>query len=126
MAQQPAPTAWYEMPGAPAPGTVIGRLSELTDATAHRTPGPFSLILLREGDTVKAYVNRCAHFGVPLAAEGFPILQVPLTSIQCNVHYAHYRWSDGSCLSGDCDGDGLLPVPVAVHADGCVCIAQPQ
>ena len=126
MTNQPAPITWHQLPGAPAPGTVIGQLQDLTDASAQRTPGPFSILLLREGDTVTAYANRCAHFGVPLAAEGFPILQQPLRSIRCNVHYASYRWSDGSCLSGDCDGEGLLPIPVVVLADGSVCIAQPQ
>ena len=120
------PAAWHTLEGAPPPGSPLGRLHDLIDGQAHRTPGPFSVILLREGDSVTAYVNRCAHFGVPLAAEGFPLLQQPRQRITCNVHYAHYRWSDGHCLSGDCNGEGLLPIPVAVAADGTVYISNPQ
>jgi len=83
----------------------------------------FPVLLMRSGAQVKAYVNRCAHFGVPLAARQDLLIYQPHTSVTCNVHYARYRWSDGRCESGECDGEGLLPIPLTIHADGAVHIA---
>lgn len=116
----------------PATGTLLGQLDALPDGSATMgelpaEPGtsetPFRYLLLRSGAEVKAYVNRCAHFGVPLAARQDLLIFVPHTSITCNVHYARYRWSDGACAGGECDGVGLLPIPVVVDAQGRICIA---
>jgi nitrite reductase/ring-hydroxylating ferredoxin subunit len=74
----------------------------------------FRLIVLRSGDAVFGYVNRCAHFGVPLADKLEQLIFTPHESIVCNVHYARYGWRDGTCQRGDCDGEGLLPVPLEV------------
>ncbi len=128
------PRLWNHIPNAPAPGAVLGALSDLADGQAlmqvweGSPPGPadkpFRYLLLRSGDTVHAYVNRCAHFGVPLAQKQAHLLFVPHTSITCNVHYARYDWHDGHCLGGECDGVGLLPIPVVLDAQGQICIAQ--
>ena len=118
-------------PPLPADGTVLGRLDTLPDGSATMgelpaAPGagapPFRYLLLRSGHEVKAYVNRCAHFGVPLAARQDLLIFQPHTSLTCNVHYARYRWSDGACAGGECDGVGLLPIPVVVDAQGHICI----
>ncbi|MDZ7920330.1 Rieske (2Fe-2S) protein [Rhodoferax sp.] len=116
----------------PPPGTLLGELDTLPDGVATMgelptEPGsgeaPFRYVLLRSGTEVKAYVNRCAHFGVPLAARQDLLIFVPHTSITCNVHYARYRWSDGTCVSGECDGVGLLAIPVVVDTLGQICVA---
>jgi len=121
------------LPHAPQPGTILLPLEALQDGQAwmHSVASvgdstqtkPFLLLLLRSGSEVRAYVNRCAHFGVPLAARQDLLIFTPHTSITCNVHYARYRWSDGLCISGDCEGESLLPIPVVVDAHGMVCIA---
>ena len=87
-------------------------------------PHPFRVLLLRSGEEVKAYVNRCAHFGVPLAARQEQLLFKPHVSITCNVHYARYRWADGVCESGDCEGESLIAIPVVVDAQGHIRIAD--
>jgi nitrite reductase/ring-hydroxylating ferredoxin subunit len=112
----------------------LGRLTDLADgqATMHALESPdralsdnvFRLLLLRSGSNVSAYVNRCAHFGVPLAARQDLLIFQPHTSVSCNVHYARYRWSDGLCISGDCEGERLLQIPVHVNALGFICIAE--
>ena len=116
----------------PAPGTLLGVLQALPDgvATMRELPAepgtseaPLRYLLLRSGPEVKAYVNRCAHFGVPLAARQDLLIFVPHTSITCNVHYARYHWSDGTCASGECEGVGLLAIPVVVDALGQICVA---
>ena len=125
------PRYWHEVPNAPAPGAVLGNLHTVSDGTPAmltlESPGtedkPFRYLLLRSGDTVHAYVNRCAHFGVPLAARQEQLIFKPHASITCNVHYARYRWSDGVCELGDCVGESLMPIPVVVDAQGQICIA---
>ena len=69
---------------------------------------------MRSGAQISAYANRCAHFGVPLAARQSQLIFQPHVSLTCNVHYARYRWSDGVCDRGDCEGERLLPIPVEV------------
>jgi nitrite reductase/ring-hydroxylating ferredoxin subunit len=121
------PTHWHQLPNAPAPGTVLGALHLLPDGipTMLALPAepPFRYLLLRSGAEVKAYVNRCAHFGVPLAAKQEQLIFQPHQSLSCNVHYARYRWSDGMCVAGDCEGERLLPIPVVVDAQGGIGIA---
>lgn len=84
----------------------------------------FRLLLVRGGPDVHAFVNRCPHFGVPLAARQEQLLQKPGVSISCNVHYARFRWSDGLCESGDCKGESLITVPLKLHGDGRICVAD--
>ena len=79
---------------------------------------PFRLVLLRDGEQVTAFVNRCPHFGVPLATQQSQLIFVPKVSLTCNVHYTRFRWSDGVCEAGQCVGDRLLAVPLAVADDG--------
>lgn len=127
------PHHWYDVPHAPAPGTVLGQFSALADGSATMleitnpngagTPPVFRYLLLRSGPEVNAYVNRCAHFGVPLAARQDLLLYQPHVRITCNVHYAHYRWSDGLCTAGDCEGESLLVIPLVIDADGTIRIA---
>jgi nitrite reductase/ring-hydroxylating ferredoxin subunit len=121
------PTHWQQVPNAPAPGTVLGQRDALADgsATMLALEPLFRYLLLRSGHEVKAYVNRCAHFGVPLASRQDLLIFKPGLSLSCNVHYARYRWSDGVCESGDCIGDSLLAIPVLVDAQGRIVIATP-
>lgn len=77
---------------------------------------PFRLLVLRSGESVLGYLNRCVHFGVPLAAKEAQLIFKPHISISCNVHYARYRWADGHCDLGECEGDSLTPVPLVVEA----------
>lgn len=127
-----APSHWQQLAHAPRDGAVLGLLDTLPDGVATMgelpaEPGsgeaPFRYVLLRSGAEVKAFVNRCAHFGVPLAARQDLLIFEPHTSITCNVHYARYRWSDGACASGECDGVGLLAIPIVVDTRGQICVA---
>ncbi|MCF8208947.1 MAG: Rieske 2Fe-2S domain-containing protein [Rhodoferax sp.] len=134
MSYSNATRTWSELPHAPAPGTPLGMCDQLPDgqATLHSLDVPpdqptsqvFRLILLRNGAQVSAFVNRCPHFGVPLANRQEQLLQKPLISLSCNVHYARFRWSDGLCESGDCKGESLIPVPLDINGGGLVCIGQ--
>ena len=127
------PMVWHTLPHAPAPGTLLGQRDDLRDgqvlmhqvfaAADGAQQNPFRILLLRSGQEVKAFVNRCAHFGVPLAARQELLKFQPHISLSCNVHYARYRWSDGVCDLGDCVGEALLPIPLEVDALGAIRIA---
>lgn len=116
----PTPQHWFELPHAPAPGTPLCTWQGLTDGqptlmeldTGGGPTKPFRLMLLRNGTQVTAFVNRCPHFGVPLAAKQAQLIFKPQISITCNVHYARFRWSDGLCEAGDCEGESLMAVPL--------------
>lgn len=136
MSDTPSPRHWHELANAPAVGTAVLAQTELVDGQARlvdlapradaqgaAAAAQFRLILVRSGAQVQAYVNRCAHFGVPLAQRQELLRFTPHQRLTCNVHYAHYRWQDGSCESGECDGEGLLPVPLVCDSDGMLRIA---
>ena len=132
-----SPLLWHQLPNAPPVGTALGNVDAIGDGQAlmltvfgaadpmqpASSAPPFHVLLLRSGSEVKAFVNRCAHFGVPLAAQQSLLKYVPHTSLTCNVHYARYRWSDGVCDRGDCEGESLIAIPVQQDADGCIRIA---
>ncbi len=135
VAEPPAPPVpWHSLPNAPAPGTLLGQRDALQDGQVlmHQLyaegdaaqQAPFRILLLRSGSAVLAYVNRCAHFGVPLAGKQELLQFVPHVSLSCNVHYARFRWSDGVCDRGDCVGDGLIPIPLQLDAFGAIRIAD--
>jgi nitrite reductase/ring-hydroxylating ferredoxin subunit len=98
-------------------------MHQVFTATDAGQSAPFKILLLRSGSEIKAFANRCAHFGVPLAAQQEQLKFQPHTSITCNVHYARYRWSDGICDKGECEGEALIAIPVQVDAQGRICIA---
>jgi nitrite reductase/ring-hydroxylating ferredoxin subunit len=107
-------------PKMPAPGTVICALDDIADGSGKvfalgDADKPFRFIVLRSGDQVIAWHNHCPHFGQPLALKDEWLILKPHTSLSCNVHYARFRWADGVCESGDCEGEQLTAVPVAVR-----------
>lgn len=132
MPNAPAPPHWSALPNAPAPGTaLLCQRDALPDGQAtlwelDTGGGPgraFKLLLLRDGPVVTAFANRCAHFGVPLAAKQSQLIFSPRVSITCNVHYMRYRWSDGVCEAGECAGESLVPVPLHIAEDGALRVA---
>ena len=120
------PTPWFDLPQAPAAGSLVGALHAFADGqatmvelAAEQLGSPaFKLLVLRDGVAVHAFANRCAHFGVPLAAQQSQLIHQPLKTLTCNVHYARYTWATGACEAGECDGEALSPVPLVQDDDG--------
>ena len=132
MTTPPVPPHWSTLSHAPAPGTALlcsrdalpDGQATLWELDTGGGPGqPFKLLLLRNGLDVTAFANRCAHFGVPLAARQSQLIFTPLVSITCNVHYARYRWADGVCEAGECAGESLVRVPLHISDNGAMRIA---
>ncbi|WP_044564353.1 Rieske (2Fe-2S) protein [Azospirillum sp. B4] len=78
----------------------------------------FHGFVVRRGDAVVGYVDRCPHAGVPLAFALDDYLGKDLTGrdvIRCSWHSALFDIDDGRCVAGPCPGQGLLPWPVVVR-----------
>lgn len=75
-----------------------------------------SLMLTRQGDSVRAYRNVCPHAGRRLdwAPNQFLIED---GYVICTAHGAMFRLASGECVSGPCRGTGLTEVPVESHGD---------
>ena len=123
---------WRAYPNAPAPGTILCRLDDLADGEARSfdlSPAgaspddSFAVIVLRRGETVVAYVNDCPHAHTPLDWKPGELLNRAGTHLRCATHGALFRLDNGSCVSGPCRGDHLVPVPAQVIGS-LVCIAD--
>ncbi len=88
-------------------------------ATIAQVPGrPTSVILIRDGETVKAYVNNCPHQQVPLN-EAYKVDVNPFAkTLKCSVHDAWFKIADGECVEGPCLGDHLTPFPIRIDEAG--------
>jgi nitrite reductase/ring-hydroxylating ferredoxin subunit len=82
------------------------------------------IFLVRKGDEVFAYRNRCPHTGSPLDWLPDQFLDLDKTYIQCATHAARFRIEDGKCVSGPCHGDSLQPLKVVID-HGEVVLIQP-
>ena len=76
--------------------------------------GRFHGFVVRRGEEVRGYVDRCPHMGLPLALTLDDYLTPAGDLIACGWHGALFRIADGHCVGGPCAGDHLTPWPVAV------------
>ena len=79
--------------------------------------GEENLIVFREGDVVRAWLNVCPHAGRRLDWAPGKFLVTRGTLI-CAVHGASFRTGDGCCVGGPCRGEQLRAVAVAVRGGG--------
>lgn len=95
-------------------------LSDLNDpgSRAFRletTNGPKECFLVRRGDCIRAYRNRCPHTGAPLDWAPDRFLDFFGELIQCALHGALFDIETGECLRGPCVGAFLEPVELVVE-----------
>lgn len=77
-----------------------------------------SLILYREGETVRAWLNVCPHAGRRLDYAPGEFLRTPEGLLMCAVHGATFNVDDGLCVGGPCVGASLMTVRVAKTESG--------
>jgi nitrite reductase/ring-hydroxylating ferredoxin subunit len=103
------------------------RLTDLPDNDAKGFPpaqGRFTgVFAIRQGDSVRVYVNACPHIGTPLDWVPDRFLSADRSRIICATHGAEFRIEDGFCTRGPCRGDSLEPVLTQVK-DGWVLIPE--
>lgn len=77
-----------------------------------------SLILYREGDRVRAWLNVCPHAGRRLDWAPGEFLKSREGLLVCAAHGASFELQQGECVSGPCRGQALRTVPVIVRDGG--------
>ena len=112
-------------PARPAPGAVLIRLEALGDSEARALDfrageALFSLIVVRAGDLVRAYHNRCPHARMPLERPDGRVV-IDAGFLVCAAHGASFRIADGACAGGPANGP-LTPFAIVVR-DGDVVAA---
>lgn len=75
----------------------------------------FHGFVVRRGDEVFGYVDRCPHQGLPLSQKLDDYLTEDRSLIACSWHGALFRVDDGACVGGPCAGSRLSPWPVRVE-----------
>ena len=89
-----------------------------TEAEADVDGTPESLLLLRTGDRVRAWLNICPHAGRRLDWAPGKFLVSKEGHLVCAAHGASFEMEGGLCVAGPCRGDSLRAVPVLTDADG--------
>lgn len=111
---------------APPAGTDVCALADVADGKAHVVRLPqFELIVAREGDEVYGYENECKHLGVGLNLLDDDEVETKDHHMLCEFHWATYRFSDGYCVAGPCQGESLNAVPLAVRGARVVIASAP-
>jgi nitrite reductase/ring-hydroxylating ferredoxin subunit len=97
------------------------RLDKVPDGGAriiHEESIGRSVVVVRRGDEVWAYVNRCPHFSVPLDYEPGNVSCYRSQVLMCAHHSALFKFEDGKCIDGPCKGASLEAVSVKIDQNG--------
>ncbi len=98
------------------------RAFQLLKRAADGSSTTFSLFVVRWGNRVFGYINRCPHTGVNLDWERDQFLDPSGLRLMCGKHGALFDIGTGHCVEGPCKGQALESVSVAV-IDGDVCVS---
>ncbi|WP_433910675.1 Rieske (2Fe-2S) protein [Sphingomonas yabuuchiae] len=106
-------------------GITLGPLDAIADGAARNfvlqmRAGRFHGFVVRRGEAVHGYVDRCPHMGLPLAQQLDAYLTPNGDRIACSWHGAIFDVADGQCLGGPCMGQRLTPWPVTVSGGAIV------
>ena len=78
---------------------------------------PQRIVVVRDGNDVRAYVNSCPHMRLPLELFANRFLDEAREQLVCTTHGARFNVSDGECTRGPCRGDMLQPVKLIVSGE---------
>lgn len=103
-------------------GVDLGPLDLIADGAARNYvlqigAARFHGFVVRRGEAVFGYVDRCPHQGLPLAQVLDQYLTPDGVLIACSWHGAVFTVEEGTCVGGPCVGARLTPWPV-VNRDG--------
>lgn len=91
------------------------RPGELAECEAVIDGEAESLVLYREGDQVRAWLNVCPHAGRRLDWAPGQFLKSRDGLLVCAAHGAAFELAGGECVAGPCRGASLRAVPVRVE-----------
>ena len=106
--------------GRPLPGLRLCAVEDVADPGSlgfrfREGEAQFVGFVVRVGDRLTGYVDRCPHAGWPLALAGDRFLTRDGAHILCGAHGALFRPEDGVCVAGPCLGQALAPWPIEVR-----------
>ncbi|MFM0392642.1 Rieske (2Fe-2S) protein [Paraburkholderia phytofirmans] len=94
-------------------------LDDIPDGGALEIPadqaGAPGIVVLRRGDDAWAYRNMCPHFSIPLNYEPNTFWAYDAELLMCAHHSAMFRFEDGVCVDGPCEGASLTPVDIRIE-----------
>jgi nitrite reductase/ring-hydroxylating ferredoxin subunit len=70
------------------------------------------LLVVRRGEAIFAYQNRCPHRGTTLDWFADRFMSADGELLQCATHGALFRIEDGFCVDGPCQGEQLNPLRI--------------
>ena len=73
------------------------------------------IVVLRRGDDAWAYRNVCPHFSIPLNYEPNTFWAYDAELLMCAHHSAMFRFEDGQCIDGPCQGAALTRVAIRIE-----------
>lgn len=79
---------------------------------------PESLVLYREGDVVRGWLNVCPHAGRPLDYAPGKFVKSRDGLLLCPVHGAGFATDTGECKVGPCVGQALRAVALELREGG--------
>jgi len=77
-----------------------------------------SVLLYRDGDAVRAWLNICPHAGRRLDWAPGQFLKSKDGLLVCAAHGASFELAGGECVAGPCRGEALRAVAVDVRDGG--------
>ena len=98
----------------------VARLEQIEDGGFFETEARIdgddeSLILHRNGDQVRAWLNVCPHAGRRLDWAPGKFLRDKAGHLMCAVHGATFELAEGVCIAGPCKGAALRAIDVDVR-----------
>lgn len=101
-------------------GKALVRLADLPDGATRGfdltdDEWPLRGFVVRVGDAVHAYINRCPHAGRPLNFQPHSFLTKDGGLIQCVAHGALFEKDTGLCIAGPCVDESLRRIAVRLE-----------
>lgn len=128
---RPDASVWRSRPHAPVPGTRLMQIADLPEPTAREVTfgperGAFRMIVLHWRGMIRAYLNICPHFSLPLNYRPDNFLTPDTEYLLCSMHFALFQPEDGLCIEGACLGHYLDPIPIGLSSDGWIEISTEE
>ena len=111
---------WYQERNAPASGTYLCKIADVPEGAViefqfgEQKRTLFRMFVYNDGGTLRAYMNVCPHFDVPLNVEPGQMFTSDRSQFMCSIHYAKFNLDDGHCTDGPCEGMGLESIPLEI------------
>ena len=107
------------------PGNMLCPRSDIPDGgTLCLLQDEFPIVLVRKGDTVKAYVNACPHQYLPLNHRGDKLLSADGAILRCSNHSAGFSSDNGEGVEGLGIGACLDTIPISIDRNDQIIVCE--